>query len=132
MKINYTERIGFVTRPDVLMQDLKTYSIIDSAMNFTDVAFMGYSPKFVVDYDRSSFSYSLYQMIAGRRIVVRANILDSVGQPVLNIPNNNTMALRNITVHLISVNTRNPAEYSKRIERILNFSDAQIFLNGTI
>ena len=79
MKINYTERIGFVTRPDVLMQDLKTYSIIDSAMNFTDFAFMGYSPKFVVDYDRSSFSYSLYQMIAGRRIVVRANLLDSVG-----------------------------------------------------
>jgi hypothetical protein len=79
VKINYTERIGFVTRPDILMQDLKTYSIIDSAMNFTDVAYMGYSTKFVVDYDRSSFSYSLYQMVAGRRIVVRANILDSVG-----------------------------------------------------
>jgi hypothetical protein len=113
-----------VTRPDILMQDLKTYSIIDSAMNFTDLAFMGYSPKFVIDYDRSSFSYSQYQIIAGRRILVRANILDSVGQPVLNIPNNNTMALRNITVHLISVNTRNPAEFTKRIERILNFSDA--------
>jgi hypothetical protein len=42
------------------------------------------------------------------------------------------MALRNITVHLISANSRNPAEYTKSIERILNFSDAQIFLNGTI
>ena len=58
MNINYTERIGFVTRPDILMQDLKTYSIIDSAINFTDLAFMGYSPKFFIDYDRSSFSYS--------------------------------------------------------------------------
>lgn len=48
-------------------------------MNVTDLAFMGYGPKFVIDYDRSSFSYSMYQIIAGRRIVVRANILDTAG-----------------------------------------------------
>lgn len=79
MKINYTERVGIVNRPDIFTQDLRTYSIIDSMMNVTDLAFMGYGPKFVIDYDRSSFSYSMYQMIAGRRIVVRANILDTAG-----------------------------------------------------
>jgi hypothetical protein len=124
VKINYTERVGVVTRPEFFSQDLRTYSIIDSLMNMTDLAFMGYLPKFMIDYDRSSFSCSLYQIIAGRRIVVRVNILDSAGQRVLNIPNNNTLALRNLTLHLISVNTRNPAEYTRRIERVLNFSDA--------
>ncbi len=79
VRINYTERAGIVTRPDTFTQDLRTFSIIDSLMNVTDLAFMGYGPKFVIDFDRSSFSYSLYQMIAGRRLVVRANILDLAG-----------------------------------------------------
>jgi hypothetical protein len=80
-------------------------------MNVISQAFVGNRSRSEIDYEKSSFSYSQYQMIAGRRIIVRVNLLDNVSLSIINVTGNNSLILRNLTVHLISTNPRNQNEY---------------------
>jgi hypothetical protein len=91
---------------------------------------MNYTRRGLLDLEKSSFSYSPYTMIAGRNLVLRVFLVDSMALPANDVYSNQTLG--NITIHMIHANVRNPAEYGKRLERVLNLSDATVASNGEI
>ena len=106
------------------------YSIFDSNLTLTSNAFMNYTGRGLLDLEKSSFSYSPYIMIAGRNLVVRVFLVDSMGLPANDVYSN--LTLGNLTIHMVHANVRNPADYGKRLERVLNLSDATVTSNGEI
>jgi hypothetical protein len=91
---------------------------------------MNYTRRGQLDLERSSFSYSPYTIIAGRNLVLRVSLVDSMSQPANDVYSN--LTLGNVTIHMVHANIRNPVDYGKRLERVLNFSDATISSNGEI
>ena len=106
------------------------YSIFDSNLTLTSNAFMNYTGRGLLDLEKSSFSYSPYTMIAGRNLVVKVSLVDSMGLPANDVYSN--LTLGNLTIHMVHANVRNPADYGKRLERVLNLSDATVTSNGEI
>lgn len=131
MKVNYTDKRGYIQTPEVITANISSYSLVDSTLNILQSAFFNYSSKGLVDYNRSSFNYSLYQMVAGRIINVRVSLVDRMGESIITNTTNDTEG-GNITVHLIHLGTRNPTEYGKRVERIVNFTGYNLLPNGIL
>ncbi len=116
--------------PTNVVGNLSLYSLFDSNLTLTSNAFMNYTRRGLLDLEKSSFSYSPYTMIAGRNLVLRVSLVDSMGQPANDVYSN--LTLGSLTIHLVHANVRNPADYGKRLERMLNFSDAIVTSNGEI
>ena len=116
--------------PPNLVGNLSLYSIFDSNLTLTSNAFLNYTRRGLLDLEKSSFSYSPYTMIAGRNLVIRVSLVDSMGLQANDVHSN--LTLGNITIHMVHANVRNPADYGKRLERVLNLSDASVTSNGEI
>jgi len=128
--MNYTEKRGVILMPPNLVGNLSLYSIFDSNLTLTSNAFLNYTRRGLLDLEKSSFSYSPYTMIAGRNLVIRVSLVDSMGLQANDVHSN--LTLGNITIHMVHANVRNPADYGKRLERVLNLSDASVTSNGEI
>jgi hypothetical protein len=128
--MNYTEKRGVILMPANLVGNLSLYSIFDSNLTLTANAFMNYTRRGLLDMEKSSLSYSPYTMIAGRNLVLRVSLVDSMGLPANDVYSN--LTLGNLTIHMIHANVRSPADYGKRLQRVLNLSDATVASNGEI
>ena len=128
--MNYTEKRGVISMPATVSGNLSLYSIFDSNLTLTSSAFMNYTGQGLLDLEKSSFSYSPYTMIAGRNLVLRISLVDSMGQPANDVYSN--LTLGNLAIHMVHANVRNPADYGKRLQRTLNLSDATVTSIGEI
>jgi hypothetical protein len=108
--------------PENFNGNLSAYAIVDSTINITQGAFVNYTMRTFIDFTKSNFNFSLYQMIAGKSLIVRVSLLNRMGDTILNLTGDKNETEGDLTVHLIHTNTRNAAEFGRRIERIVNFS----------